>query len=249
MSEVFEAFVYIWYDSKNRMYYIGKHKGTPDDGYTHSSTIMESFKSNEVPPYMKRKILAFGTHEEMLELENKLLKNRKAKCWDRYYNRGLGDPRVVDQWGENNPYYKHGLTGTPEYERERHRIERAENPEKFRERDRKYYAEKREEIKERRRKKRVENPEKFRERDRKYYEENREKRRKYYEENREEINERRCKQLKTLRLENPEKFRERERKYYEENREKILEKRRKAYEKKKLEKERANSTSLDVFMS
>lgn len=25
-----EAFVYMWYDGNNRMYYIGVHKGTPD---------------------------------------------------------------------------------------------------------------------------------------------------------------------------------------------------------------------------
>ena len=30
-----ESFVYLWYDSRNKMFYLGKHKGTPDDGYTH----------------------------------------------------------------------------------------------------------------------------------------------------------------------------------------------------------------------
>ena len=111
MSEVFEAFVYIWYDSKNRMYYIGKHKGTPDDGYTHSSSVMESFKSDEVPSHMKRRILAFGTHEEMCYLENKLLLDRKSKCWDRYYNESLGDPRVVNISGENHPTISMGVQG------------------------------------------------------------------------------------------------------------------------------------------
>ena len=31
-----EAFVYMWHDPKNSMYYIGSRKGSPDDGYTHS---------------------------------------------------------------------------------------------------------------------------------------------------------------------------------------------------------------------
>ena len=124
-----EAFVYLWYDSKNRMYYLGKHKGTPDDGYTHSSTIMESFKSDEVPSHMKRRILAYGTHEEMCELEYKLLLDRKAKCWDRYYNRGLGDPRVITLSGEDNPNYTHGYyseekIGTEEA-KEFHRVQSA----------------------------------------------------------------------------------------------------------------------------
>jgi len=102
-----EAFVYLWFDSKNRKFYLGKHKGTPDDGYTHSSTIMESF--DVPPPHMKRRILAYGTDEEMCLLEHELLTNRKEKKWDQYYNRHLGDPRYIDQSGENNHNYKHGL--------------------------------------------------------------------------------------------------------------------------------------------
>jgi len=100
-----EAFVYLWYDSKNRKFYLGKHKGTPTDGYTHSSSAMESFKAAETPSYMKRRILAYGTDVEMCELEHKLLLNRKARCWDKYYNTWLGDPRFVDMSGENNPMY------------------------------------------------------------------------------------------------------------------------------------------------
>lgn len=162
-----EAFVYLWYDSKNRMYYLGKHKGTPDDGYTHSSTIMESFKSDEVPSHMKRRILAYGTHEEMMVLENKLLVNRKAKKWDKYYNRHVGDPRVVDQWGENNPHYKHGLSHTKEYNLEKTRIWRQQNPEYNREYQKKYRMENLEKVlrleRERSRRHREKNPEKYRE--------------------------------------------------------------------------------------
>ena len=36
---------------------------------------------------------------------NIILKNR---CWNKYYNASLGDPRYVDMSGENNPQYKHG---------------------------------------------------------------------------------------------------------------------------------------------
>ena len=41
-----EAFVYLWYDSRNKMFYLGKHKGTPDDGYTHSSSMWQQFKND-----------------------------------------------------------------------------------------------------------------------------------------------------------------------------------------------------------
>ena len=104
-----EAFVYIWYDALNKMYYLGKHKGSPDDTYTHSSTIWESFTKDCIPEGVTRRILAYGTHEEMCILEHELLVNRKKRCWNRYYNESLGDPRYVDQWGDNNAQWKGGV--------------------------------------------------------------------------------------------------------------------------------------------
>ena len=104
-----EAFVYLWYDPPNKKYYLGKHKGSPDDTYTHSSTIWESFTKDCIPEGVTRRILAYGTHEEMCILEHELLVNRKKRCWNRYYNESLGDPRYVDISGENNPNW--GKTG------------------------------------------------------------------------------------------------------------------------------------------
>ena len=104
-----EAFVYLWYDAPNDMYYLGKHKGSPDDTYTHSSTIWESFTKDNIPEGVTRRILAYGTDEEMCVLEHELLVNRKKRCWNRYYNKSLGDPRYVDQSGENHHFY--GVTG------------------------------------------------------------------------------------------------------------------------------------------
>ena len=120
-----EAFVYLWYDALNKMYYLGKHKGSPDDTYTHSSTIWESFTKDNIPEGVTRRILAKGTHEEICILEHELLVNRKKRCWNRYYNNSLGDPRYVDMSGENNPMYKHGkavdlrVNGYVEYDKYR----------------------------------------------------------------------------------------------------------------------------------
>ena len=58
-----EAFVYLWYDAPNKKYYLGWHKGTPDDKYTHSSTVWESFTKNTIPEGVTRRILAYGTDE------------------------------------------------------------------------------------------------------------------------------------------------------------------------------------------
>jgi len=105
-----EAFIYLWYDAPNKKYYLGKHKGSPDDSYTHSSTIWEHFTKDNIPEGVTRRILAEGTHEEMCILEHELLVNRKKRCWNRYYNESLGDPRYVDMSGENNPNWKDGIS-------------------------------------------------------------------------------------------------------------------------------------------
>ena len=118
-NKMTEAFVYLWYDAPNKMYYLGKHKGSPEDSYTHSSTIWESFTKDNIPEGVTRRILAYGTDEEMCILEYELLVNRKKRCWNRYYNNSLGDPRYVDQWGENNPLWKGGISyDMKEYQKE-----------------------------------------------------------------------------------------------------------------------------------
>ena len=109
-----EAFVYLWHDELNKMYYLGKHKGSPKDKYTHSSTIWESFTKDNIPEGVTRRILAYGTDEEMCILEHELLVNRKKRCWNKYYNESLGDPRYVDMSGENNPMYGRGAEFTGE---------------------------------------------------------------------------------------------------------------------------------------
>ena len=98
-----ESFIYLWYDSNNKMFYLGKHKGTPDDGYTHSSKRWQQFKNDSVPQGVRRRIIAWGIDEDMYELETKLLLNRKEKCWSRYYNVNIGGDFSADY---NDPKYK-----------------------------------------------------------------------------------------------------------------------------------------------
>jgi hypothetical protein len=104
-----EAFVYIWYDALNKMYYLGSSIGK-DPNYAHSSFVMESFTMKTKPSYMHRKILGEGTHDEMLALESELQANRKERCWDRYYNQVVCDG-VYGGFGsrENNPKWKGGI--------------------------------------------------------------------------------------------------------------------------------------------
>ena len=110
-----EAFVYLWYDAPNDMYYLGKHKGLPDDTYTHSSSIWEHFTKDNIPEGVTREILDEGTDEEMCVLEHELLVEAKnGGDWDRYYNESLGDLRYIDMSGENNPMYGKGAERTGE---------------------------------------------------------------------------------------------------------------------------------------
>jgi len=79
-----EAFLYLWRDMKNKMYYLGVHKHKDGDDYAHTSSVMESFTYSTRPSYMKRRILAWGTWDDMFKLESKIL-GIKSKL-DRYYN-------------------------------------------------------------------------------------------------------------------------------------------------------------------
>jgi integrase/recombinase XerD len=97
-----EAFIYLWRDSLNKKWYLGKHKGSPDDEYTHSSNVMPKFKKRNTPAHMKRKILAFGTHAEIKLLEHLLLKSRMKSTpkWNQYYNERV--PGAADNKKEKN---------------------------------------------------------------------------------------------------------------------------------------------------
>src|SRR6056300_150888 len=119
-----EAFVYLWQDAREKpyRYYLGYHKGSPDDSYTHSSTVFESFTKDSFPDGVSRRILATGTSEEMMELENKLLNNRKESKWDRYYNICVSfppymwdDPEFRQMKSENSSETVKKLWDDPEF--------------------------------------------------------------------------------------------------------------------------------------
>lgn len=78
------GFVYIWYDSKRKKYYIGSHWGHEEDGYICSSRIMrKAFRRR--PHNFKRRILEKTNDRKiLLEIEDNWLKRVKRK--ERYYN-------------------------------------------------------------------------------------------------------------------------------------------------------------------
>ncbi|AGR47802.1 putative homing endonuclease [Sinorhizobium phage phiM7] len=88
------GFVYIWYDRKHKLYYIGSHWGHLDDGYICSSTRMRNAYKRR-PTDFRRKILTlvYTNRSDLLDMEQRWFDVVKRK--DRYYNINF---KVHDLW-------------------------------------------------------------------------------------------------------------------------------------------------------
>jgi len=81
------GFVYIWYDKKRKMYYIGCHWGTEDDGYVCSSNRMRNAYKRRPGDFRRRIIGKFDNKIEMLINENEWLTLiGKENLGKKYYN-------------------------------------------------------------------------------------------------------------------------------------------------------------------
>jgi hypothetical protein len=80
------GFIYIWFDRKRKMYYIGSHWGTENDGYICSSNRMRKAYRRR-PQDFKRRILVSNILDRKIgfELEENWLKKAEKKK-SRYYN-------------------------------------------------------------------------------------------------------------------------------------------------------------------
>jgi len=84
----YEGFCYMWINTITKKKYLGKHIGSVEDNYAHSSKVMESFNMDSVPPYMKRRIIFKGSKKEVNETEARLLSklSKTPEKWESYYN-------------------------------------------------------------------------------------------------------------------------------------------------------------------
>jgi hypothetical protein len=85
-----EAFTYCWTDTNRNMLYVGTHKGTPDDGYVCSGKLMLE-EYNKRPQDFKREVIAFGSYNDMINFETKILKATNAAEDKSFYNQHNGD--------------------------------------------------------------------------------------------------------------------------------------------------------------
>jgi len=78
-----EGFVYKWVNTTNGMYYIGSHKGKPNDRYIGSGRLFkQAYK--ETPESFTREIIYQG--ESFRELEDFVLKTLNARNDEKSYN-------------------------------------------------------------------------------------------------------------------------------------------------------------------
>lgn len=97
------GFVYLWFDTKNKMYIIGSHHGSLEDSYTTTTGgkyVKNIFKKR--PETMKRRILEYNTNIDEYrytqQLEQKWLDKRPNICNNnRYYNMKNWATGGVDQ--------------------------------------------------------------------------------------------------------------------------------------------------------
>lgn len=82
------GFIYIWFDCKHQMYYIGCHFGSETDGYVCSSTRMRNAYRRR-PEDFKRRVIQrhHGTRQELLEIEHRWLQLiSDDQLGKKYYN-------------------------------------------------------------------------------------------------------------------------------------------------------------------
>jgi len=97
------GFVYIWFDKLNKMYYVGCHWGTLDDGYICSSRWMNRAYKNRKTDFKRRILKSNLTRIGMYEEEQRYLdmikpEERKIK----YYNLCLSSNNLWHKYPDSN---------------------------------------------------------------------------------------------------------------------------------------------------
>lgn len=81
------GFIYVWYDNKSKMYYIGSHWGTESDGYICSSNRMRNAYRRRPQDFNRRVVSTNISKEKLLEEEHKWLDMiPDEQLGKRYYN-------------------------------------------------------------------------------------------------------------------------------------------------------------------
>ena len=96
------SFVYKWVYKPNLNWYVGFHKGTPDDGYICSSPSVKKMIITE-PENWERTIIDYGTFEDMYNLETEILRTFNARKDPRSFNKSNNESGVIPGWNIGMP--------------------------------------------------------------------------------------------------------------------------------------------------
>ena len=81
------GFIYVWYDKKRNMYYVGSHWGTLEDGYICSSNRMRDAYRRRPQDFKRRIVSKNIPRDKLLEEEYKWLEMiSDSQLGKRYYN-------------------------------------------------------------------------------------------------------------------------------------------------------------------
>lgn len=84
------GFVYLWFDSYQKMFYVGRHWGTIEDGYLCSSNRMRDAYRRRPKDFKRRIIKKVDSKEQLVLEEQRYLDMIKPEeCNTRYYNTTL----------------------------------------------------------------------------------------------------------------------------------------------------------------
>lgn len=116
-----QGFVYIWYDKKRKMYYVGCHWGTENDGYICSSTRMlkaynirpNDFKRRIVKKGIKRNDLLTEEYRWLSMIKDEELNDRYYNTQNHHFNHWINSENkdeIKQKCGEKNKGRKQNLT-------------------------------------------------------------------------------------------------------------------------------------------
>lgn len=97
-----EGFIYLWFDKKNKMYYLGCHWGKIDDGYICSSNRMRDAYRRRPQDFKRRVIQKNIPKENLLSIEHKWLSLiTESELGTKYYNRYTINTALLLAWAAN----------------------------------------------------------------------------------------------------------------------------------------------------
>jgi hypothetical protein len=94
------GFIYVWRDKARKMFYIGSHVGSPDDGYISSSYWLAA-EVRFRPSDFRRKILKFVDLPNLKLEEYRYIGMIKDEEYGKkYYNLKQGKPKGLEPWNK-----------------------------------------------------------------------------------------------------------------------------------------------------